>query len=100
MAQFGYHRSSTNIETDTYYRRPDRDFMATVECPRVPPPSSIRCRRRPRSRWTFVETEVIALDAAKAVLFLEETEQNLGVTEYPVVKLPYRDLVLRHAHKR
>lgn len=30
-----YHEAGTSIEVDTYYSRPDRDFMETVECLRV-----------------------------------------------------------------
>ena len=169
LAQFGYHRCGTNIEIDTYYSRPDRDFMATVECLRVrerdgfseityKPPSTtnthsaghiiakletnvilssaeqtpaantlldilgmVRLCQVEKTRTTFqhpaqpaitvaldqitdvgafVETEVISLDAAKASLLLDETEQHLGLADYPVVKLPYRDLVLHHKDKQ
>lgn len=163
LAQFGYHRRGTDAEVDTYYSRPDRDFMATVECLRVrerdgfaeityKPPSTanthspghiiakpetnvilsgdreaaaanslldalgmVRLCRVEKTRTTFrhpvqaavtvaldqiarvgtfVETEVIALDSAKAALLLDEAERQLGLADYPVVKLPYRDLVL------
>jgi len=165
LSQLGYRNRGTNIEIDTYYSRPDRDFMATVECLRVrerdrfaeltyKPPSTasthsaqdiiakpetnvvlagpdqatpantlldvlgmVRLCRVEKTRTsfqhpdrgaitialdqitgvgTFVETEIIALDQDKAALLIDEAEQALGLTTYPVVRLPYRDLVLQH----
>lgn len=169
LVQFGYRRCGTNVEVDTYYSRPDRDFMATVECLRVrerdgfaevtyKPPSTtsthsvahiiakpetnvilsdaeqataaqvlldalgmVRLCRVEKTRTTFqhpvqpaitvaldritgvgasVETEVISLDQDEATLLLDEVEQGLGLADYPVVKMPYRDLVLRHEHQQ
>ncbi|AEV84593.1 adenylate cyclase [Actinoplanes sp. SE50] len=31
----GYHEAATSVEVDTYYSRPDVDFLVTVECLRV-----------------------------------------------------------------
>ncbi|RLV08507.1 class IV adenylate cyclase [Streptomyces griseocarneus] len=46
---------------------------------------------------TFVETEVIGLEAAVAAKLVERTETALGVSDHPTVDLPYRDLVLAAA---
>jgi adenylate cyclase class 2 len=35
LATAGYRQAGTSTEVDTYYSRPDIDFMATVECLRV-----------------------------------------------------------------
>lgn len=35
LAVTGYRKSGTCVEVDTYYSRPDRDFLTTVECLRV-----------------------------------------------------------------
>ncbi|MEV6429123.1 class IV adenylate cyclase [Nocardia sp. NPDC051463] len=47
---------------------------------------------------TFVETEVTAADTDAATIHLEEVETELGITDHPVVGLPYRDLVMAAAH--
>ncbi|EID55510.1 hypothetical protein [Saccharomonospora xinjiangensis] len=80
----GYRDAGASIEVDTYYSRPDRDFLSTVEC------------LRGRQRAGFAETEVMADDPVAAATLLDQTERQLGLTEHPVVSLPYRDLVLRH----
>jgi adenylate cyclase class 2 len=35
LADGGYREAGNSVETDTYYSRPDVDFLATVECLRV-----------------------------------------------------------------
>lgn len=35
LVEADYQESGTSVEVDTYYSRPDRDFLATVECLRV-----------------------------------------------------------------
>lgn len=35
LAEAGYREAGTSVEVDTYYSRPDIDFLATVECLRV-----------------------------------------------------------------
>ncbi|MGH4019965.1 MAG: class IV adenylate cyclase [Pseudonocardiaceae bacterium] len=44
----------------------------------------------------FVETEVMADEPDAAATLLDQVERVLGLAEHPVVKLPYRDLVLQH----
>jgi adenylate cyclase, class 2 len=169
LARFGYREGGSNVEVDTYYSRPDRDFMTTVECLRVrqrdgfaevtyKPASDatthssddiiakqetnvvlagadqataantllavlgmVQLCRVEKTRLSykravqpgitvaldqiagvgsFVETEVIAIDRAKAALLLDEVEQQLGLAKYRAVKLPYRDLVLQHELNR
>lgn len=168
LIEVGYREAGTNVEVDTYYSRPDRDFMATVECLRVrqrdgfaeitykpastadthsatdiiaKPETNVilsgagqataantlldvlgmvqLCRVektrlsykhpvRPEITVTldqivgvgsFVETEVMAADADEAAALLDQLERQLGVEEHPVVRLPYRDLVLQHEHR-
>uniref|UniRef100_UPI003F492A18 hypothetical protein n=1 Tax=Amycolatopsis sp. CA-096443 TaxID=3239919 RepID=UPI003F492A18 len=43
----------------------------------------------------FVETEVLAEKPAEAQLLLEHIEQQLSLGDCPVVRLPYRDLILQ-----
>ncbi|WP_280458850.1 hypothetical protein [Nocardia carnea] len=43
---------------------------------------------------SFVETEVLTTDSEDAATQLEGIEQAIGVSTYPIVRLPYRDLVL------
>jgi adenylate cyclase class 2 len=43
----------------------------------------------------FLETEIVSDDPDEAATLLEEVEDRLGLTRYPVVSLPYRDLVLQ-----
>ncbi|WAL66456.1 class IV adenylate cyclase [Amycolatopsis cynarae] len=165
VTRCGYLELGTSVEVDAYYSRPDRDFLATVECLRVRQrdgfaeitykPSSTAethssediiakretnvvlagddqatvandllavlgmvplCEvrktrttyRHPgRSEITvafdavagvgdFLETEVLAENVDEASRLLDEVERQLGLTGYAIVKLPYRDLVLRH----
>ncbi|OQO89468.1 adenylate cyclase [Saccharomonospora piscinae] len=35
LVEANYRQAGTSVEVDTYYSRPDRDFMSTVECLRV-----------------------------------------------------------------
>lgn len=160
----GYHETGTSAEVDTYYSRPDRDFIATVECLRVrqrdgfaeityKPASTaathtdgdiiakretnvvlagpeqttaanllldmlgmVRLCQVDKTRITyrhpnhktvtvvidtialvgaFAETEVMAADAAEAADLLDQVERRLGLDTLPVVRLPYRDLVLQ-----
>lgn len=35
LVEYGYREAGTGVEVDTYYSRPDIDFVATVECLRV-----------------------------------------------------------------
>ncbi|GAA4875837.1 class IV adenylate cyclase [Saccharopolyspora cebuensis] len=153
------------VEIDTYYSRPDVDFMVTVECLRVrerngfaeityKPASTgaahsaadiitkpetnvlldadqapqanqllaaigmVQLVRVEKDRTTlrhpehdtvtvavdtiagvgsFVETEVLAPTADGADELLENTEQRCGFDDLPVVRLPYRDLVMERA---
>jgi adenylate cyclase, class 2 len=167
LAELGYRQRGTNVEVDTYYSRPDRDFLVTIECLRVrerdgfaeityKPASTadthsavdiiakpettvilsgsdeaaaaktlldalgmVPLCRVEKKRTTFghptdtaitvaidfvtgvgefVETEVMATDADQAAALLIQVERQLGVADRSVVKLPYRDLVLRHHH--
>ncbi|WP_431950737.1 class IV adenylate cyclase [Nocardia lijiangensis] len=43
---------------------------------------------------TFVETEVTAIDTDAATAHIHEVETELGIAALPVVRLPYRDLVM------
>lgn len=166
LARCGYRESSTGIEIDTYYSRPDRDFMTTVECLRVRrrsgfaeityKPSSdpathsaediiskqelnvrladehqadlaeellavlgmLPLARVEKDRTlyrhpdhnhvlvaldtvagvgAFAETEVTSTDSVAAAALLAEVEEQLGLTTYAVVTVPYRDLVLRQS---
>ncbi|RKT84213.1 adenylate cyclase, class 2 [Saccharopolyspora antimicrobica] len=166
LDELGYQPAGTMAEIDTYYSRPDVDFIQTVECLRVrqrdgfaevtyKPASTAETHsetgiiskqetnlilrnkadaeiaqqllanlgmvflaRVEKSRityqhptsagvsimidvvtnaGTFIETEVTADDAAKAAALLEEIEIQLGITESPMVSLPYRDLVLQNS---
>ncbi|MBF6158978.1 class IV adenylate cyclase [Nocardia cyriacigeorgica] len=164
LAELGYREISSLTEVDTYYSRPDVDYMETVECLRVrqrdgsaeityKPPSNtathsahgiiakqetnvqladpdqagaantlltavgmIELVRVEKARTTyrrpghdntvvsidlvtgvgaFVETEIIASDSGGAATQLEDIEQAIGISTYPIVRLPYRDLVMR-----
>lgn len=164
LAELGYREISSLTEVDTYYSRPDVDYMETVECLRVrqrgdsaeityKPPSStathsdrgviakqetnvqlagtgeagaasallkaigmVELIRVEKARTTyrqpycdstavsidvvagvgaFVETEILASDSAGAAAHLEEIEQAIGISANPIVRLPYRDLVMR-----
>lgn len=161
----GYRESGTSVEVDTYYSRPDRDFLRTVECLRVrrrdgdaeityKPASTaethsaddiiakretnvsladpgqtsaaldlldtlgmVRLCQVDKTRITyrdpdedtvtvvidtitglgaFAETEVLAEDSSAAEVLLDRVERQFGLDTLPVVRLPYRDLVLRH----
>lgn len=48
----------------------------------------------------FVETEVSAVDRSAAAQHLEQVECELGIDDYPVVRLPYRDLVMEREGSR
>ncbi|MBV7694734.1 class IV adenylate cyclase [Streptomyces sp. TRM70350] len=165
LAGLGWMPDAPVSEVDTYYSRPDVDYMVTVECLRVrqrgdfaeityKPPSTeathsidsviskpetnvhlvpgsaehadqllenIGMRRLVRvekHRTTyrhrlhagvtvsidtvagvgaFVETEVVSADSLAAARTVAETETQLGVSDCPIVDLPYRDLALNHA---
>lgn len=43
----------------------------------------------------FVETEILTTNSEDAATQLEVIEQAIGVSTYPIVRLPYRDLVVR-----
>lgn len=163
LEQLGYSASGSAAETDTYFSRPDVDYLVTIECLRVrqregfaevtyKPPSDavthasgdiiakretnvrladgaeadaavrllaavgmvelIRVRKtrtthqHPHHDGTavmvdeidglgwFAETEVTSPDPAGAAKLLQETEETLGLNQYPVVSQPYRDLLL------
>lgn len=165
LVEAGYREAGTSVEVDTYYSRPDIDFLATVECLRVrqrdgfaeityKPASTadthsatdiiakpeinvilsgpdqataantlldvlgmVRLCRVEKTRATFAhpdrgeatvvidlvagvgafaETEVMADDPDAAAMLLDVMERQLGLAQHPVVRLPYRDLVLRH----
>lgn len=164
LAALGYYKADTLAEIDTYYSRPDVDFMATVECLRVrqrdgfaeityKPASNAATHShdgviskvetnvallgpaqaananhllaaigmvllvrvfKARTVYqhpseasvavsiddiadagTFVETEVTAMDKDAAAVLVDEIERHIGLTVYPVVSLPYRDLVMQ-----
>ncbi|MFQ6227740.1 class IV adenylate cyclase [Nocardia sp. NPDC002869] len=42
----------------------------------------------------FVETEILTTDSEDAATQLEGIEQAIGVSTYPIVRLPYRDVVI------
>lgn len=169
LAALGYHHAGALTEVDTYYSRPDVDFMETVECLRVrqrdgfaeityKPASDASTHsrdgviskretnvvlrgaeqaadanhllaavgmvllarveksrtvyRHPRGAsivvaidtvtdaGVFVETEVTAAHKDAAAVLVDEIERQLGLTAYPVVNLPYRDLVIRRGNAR
>ena len=164
LAELGYHEISSLTEIDTYYSRPDVDYMETVECLRVrqrdgsaeityKPPSNtathsdrgviakreinvrltdarqsgsanalleavgmIELVRVDKARTTyrrpgdddtiisidilagvgsFVETEILSTNSEDAATQLEDIEQAIGISADPIVRLPYRDLVLQ-----
>ncbi|EST25414.1 hypothetical protein M878_29150 [Streptomyces roseochromogenus subsp. oscitans DS 12.976] len=166
LGELGWKPTHPLTEVDTYYSRPDIDYMATVECLRVrrrgdfaeitykPPSTAVThsangviskqetnvhldsasqaaladqlleyIGMRPlvrveKNRTTyhhptqpgvtvsidmvagvgaFVETEVISTDVTLATLKVEQTENQLGITDLPPVDLPYRDLALTRA---
>lgn len=163
LTELGYREISSLTEVDTYYSRPDVDYMETVECLRVrqrdgsaeityKPPSStatysergvitkreinvrltdagqavaanalleavgmVELVRVDKARTTyrrpghddttisidilagvgsFVETEILASDGDSAAAHLEDIEQEVGISADPIVRLPYRDLVM------
>ncbi|MEV0033337.1 class IV adenylate cyclase [Nocardia sp. NPDC050793] len=167
LTELGYREAGHLTEVDTYYSRPDVDYMKTVECLRIrhrgefaeityKPPSNatthsaadviakretnvtlsgpdqaaaanqllaaigmVSLVRVEKARTiyehperhdiivsidtvthagTFVETEVTAADTDAATIHLGEVETELGIADYPVVGLPYRDLVMAAAH--
>ncbi|SHF65315.1 class IV adenylate cyclase [Streptoalloteichus hindustanus] len=162
LLELGHHQRAQHTETDTYYSRPDVDYLTTVECLRVrqrgsfaeityKPASTTDTHRagdmivkqetnvlladarqanaarqllaavgmievavveKTRTAYTnpqrdqitvaldtitnlgtFVEVEITATDSDQAAVLLAEVEAALGITGYPVVALPYRDLV-------
>lgn len=160
LAEFGWTADIPVTEVDSYYSRPDVDYMETVECLRVrrrgdfaeityKPPSSAAATsdgviakqetnievgraqadqaerllenigmrllvRVEKHRTTYrhplypdasvsidllagvgdyIETEVMSPDQEAATATLKDVENQLGVTDLPVVDLPYRDLV-------
>ncbi|MEV0889524.1 class IV adenylate cyclase [Streptomyces microflavus] len=164
LAELRYIASAPVTEVDTYYSRPDVDYMQTVECLRIrhrdnfaeityKPAStptthaddhviskvetnvilsegeqartaerlltSIGMRElvrveKTRTTYThpetpgvavsidtingvgtFIETEVNRPTSEGASGLIEHIEKQLGITGYPTVSLPYRDLVLR-----
>lgn len=164
LAELGYREISSLTEVDTYYSRPDVDYMETVECLRVrqrgdsaeityKPPSSTTTHsdhgviakqetnvqlagtgqagaanallaavgmvelvrvekarttyRRPGNDGTtisidilagvgaFIETEILTTDGEDAAIQLEDIEHAIGVSAHPIVRVPYRDLVMR-----
>ncbi|TLF55005.1 class IV adenylate cyclase [Nocardia cyriacigeorgica] len=164
LAELGYREISSLTEVDTYYSRPDVDYMETVECLRVrqrggsaeityKPPSNtathsehgviakretnvqladpdqagaanallnaigmVELVRVEKARTTyrrpghddttisidivagvgaFAETEILTINSEDAATQLEGIEQAIGVSTYPIVRLPYRDLVMR-----
>ncbi|GAA1071631.1 class IV adenylate cyclase [Nocardiopsis composta] len=164
LAVLGYREAASSTEADTYYSRPDVDFLETVECLRVrrrpgfaeityKPASTTATRsadgviakretnlvlpgdgqaadaealleaigmvplarvekarasyQRPdldgvtvavdtvTGAGVFVEVEVIGENAETAAILMAEVEQENGLDAYPVVALPYRDLVLK-----
>jgi adenylate cyclase class 2 len=165
LVQIGYQEAGAGTEVDTYYSRPDVDFLATVECLRVrrrdgfaevtyKPASTAETHssadiiakpetnvvlagpdqaeaanalldvlgmvrlctvRKTRTTFrhpdrggvtvvidriagigAFAETEVMAGEPDGAAILLGRLEQELGVADCPIVRLPYRDLVLQH----
>jgi adenylate cyclase class 2 len=163
LAEVGWEAGEPVTEVDTYYSRPDVDFMETVECLRVrrrgdfaevtykPASTSATHRvdgviskpetnvllsgadqapladqmleavgmrrlvrvekRRTAYRHpdhadvtvsidsvagvgTFVETEVLSVDAVAAAGIVERVEKELDVVDCPTVDLPYRDLAM------
>jgi adenylate cyclase class 2 len=165
LIEADYREAGTSVEVDTYYSRPDIDFLATVECLRVrqrdgfaeitykpastadthsaediiakretnvilsaPSQASaantlldvlgmVRLCSVEKTRTTFqhpdrgdvtvvidlitgvgafAETEVMAADPDQAATLLDGVERQLGLADCPVVRLPYRDLVLQH----
>lgn len=166
LADLGWQSAEPVTEVDTYYSRPDVDFMETVECLRVRrrgdfaevtyKPASTSATRsadgviskvetnvvlagagqaafadqlleaigmrllvRVEKRRTaflhrdypdvtvsidtvagvgsFVETEVLSVDAVAAAELVERVEKELEVVDCPTVDLPYRDLAMECA---
>ncbi|NYJ35872.1 class IV adenylate cyclase [Nocardiopsis aegyptia] len=164
LAELGYRETSSFTEVDSYFSRPDVDFLETVECLRVrhrdgfaeityKPASTadnhshdgvitkretnvllqdtdqadhadlllrslgmVFLARVEKSRTSyrhpehdditlvldevagtgvFLETEIISHDTDTAATQLRKVEDELGLSAYPVVSLPYRDLVLQ-----
>jgi len=163
LLELGFHEAGQLTEIDTYYSRPDVDYVETVECLRVrqrdgfaeityKPPSDVSTHsadaiiskqetnvalsgadqadvadqlltaigmitlvrvEKARATYmhadhgaavvsidtvvhagTFVETEITAADADAASIQLNNIEEQLGIADHPIVRLPYRDMVI------
>jgi adenylate cyclase class 2 len=46
---------------------------------------------------SFVETEVMSVDAIAAAELVERVEKELDVVDYPTVDVPYRDIAMEQA---
>lgn len=79
LEKFGFQLNNTLHEIDTYYSRPDIDFMKTVECLRV------------RQRDGFAEITYKPATTAKShttedVIIKPETNLSIGADDAPVAK--------------
>lgn len=155
----GFHRAHIMHESDTYYSRPDIDYMETVECLRIrkrddfaeltykpstttssaitakpetnvalkspehaeqarqlfftmgmvelvkvektrstykleDEPSLSVCVDDVKHAGVFLEIEVMAVNETDARKLIDTYETRLGLMDVPIIRLPYRDLVM------
>ncbi|MEU3571955.1 class IV adenylate cyclase [Kitasatospora sp. NPDC036755] len=90
LAELGYRTEAPVTEEDTYYSRPDIDYMQTVECLRVRrrgafaeityKPASNGTTHREDDMVSKVETNAVLAGAAQAIS-AERLLQNIGMRE-------------------
>ncbi|WP_199823174.1 class IV adenylate cyclase [Kitasatospora sp. MY 5-36] len=90
LAELGYRPEAPVTEEDTYYSRPDIDYMQTVECLRVRrrgdfaeityKPASNGTTHREDDMVSKVETNAVLAGAAQAIS-AERLLQNIGMRE-------------------
>lgn len=66
LVEFGYRQDGTATEVDTYYSRPDRDFLATVECLRVR-------QREHRAELTYKPASTASTHSVEHIIAKRET---------------------------
>ncbi|RCV54290.1 class IV adenylate cyclase [Marinitenerispora sediminis] len=103
LAALGFHRKGAFVEVDTYYSRPDADYLETVECLRVRQrdgfaeitykPASTSATHRRDGIIAKPETNVILADAHQA----EAANQLLAVVGMtPLARVEKSRTLYRH----
>ncbi|GEC06577.1 hypothetical protein SSP24_42320 [Streptomyces spinoverrucosus] len=109
LAGLGCKPDAPVTEVDTYYSCPGVDYMKTVECLRVrqrgdfpeityKPPSTTATHStdsvisKPETNVHLIPGHAGLADQLLEKRIVAETEQQLGVSDCPVIDLPYRDL--------